>query len=93
MEADTVIMLLGAAATVCGLVAGAVSRERALSGRISGGNAELHKRLDTLKDDMNADFARKDDMRDAVSLLRQDVKGLRDDLQTLTRTLINSKGD
>ena len=66
--------------TFCALlvtfVGGVIARDRQVSAKISNDNSKTHSRIDDLKDDMNENFARKDDVRESVKRVERSIESL-----------------
>lgn len=66
--------------TFCALlvtfVGGVIARDRQVSAKISNDNSKTHSRIDHLKDDMNENFARKDDVRESVKRVERSIESL-----------------
>lgn len=77
------------------LIGGIIVRDRQVTKRISDGNAKTHERIDSLKDDMNDNFARKDDVRESVRRVERGIENLgqemRQNHKDLTALLIKDK--
>ena len=80
-QTDFLFKLISAAVGLGALITGAIMRDRALTKKISDGDANSHKRIDTLKDELNSNFARKDDMKDSVSRVERSVENLGKELR------------
>ena len=74
------------------MIGGIIVRDRNVSKRISDGNQKLHDRVDELKDTMNSEFARKDDVKESVRRVERGIEGLgkemRENHKSLTELLI-----
>jgi uncharacterized membrane protein len=57
-------------------VGGVIARDRQVSAKISNDNSKTHSRIDDLKDDMNENFARKDDVRESVKRVERSIESL-----------------
>lgn len=78
-----------------GLVGGIIVRDRNISKRISDGDSKSHSRIDALKDDINDNFARKDDVRESVRRVEKSIDSLgqelRENHKSLTALLMDKR--
>ena len=69
------------------MLGGIVVRDRNISKRISDGDAKSHSRIDALKDDVNENFARKDDVQNSVKRVERGIENLGNELRQNHRDL------
>ena len=90
---DLIKLALSGGSFLLALVGGVVFRDRQLSKGISDCNTNTHVRIDDLKDDINANFARKDDMKESIRRVERSIDGLgaelRENHKALTVLIVN----
>lgn len=91
-EADATMgmvrLIMGFGSFCLALIGGVVFRDRQVAKRISDGNAAVHKRVDDMKDDINENFARKDDMKESIRRVERSIEGLGQELRQNHKDLI-----
>ena len=89
---DAIKLALAIGGFLLTLIGGIIVRDRQVSKRISDGNEKLHDRIDEVKDTMNSDFARKDDVRESVRRVERSIETLgtemRQNHKDLTQLLV-----
>ena len=96
MEALTTVDAIKLALAIGGflltLIGGIIVRDRQVSKKISDGNEKLHDRIDEVKDTMNSEFARKDDVKESVRRVERSIETLgtemRQNHKDLTKLLV-----
>ena len=89
-------ILLTVGSFILALIGGIIVRDRQVSKRISDSSAKANDRIDTIKDDMNENFARKDDVRESVRRVERGIENLgqemRQNHKDLTALIVKDKG-
>lgn len=89
---DAIKLALAIGGFLLTLIGGIIVRDRQVSKKISDGNEKLHDRIDELKDTMNSEFARKDDVRESVRRVERSIETLgtemRQNHKDLTQLLV-----
>lgn len=89
---DAIKLALAIGGFLLTLIGGIIVRDRQVSKKISDGNEKLHDRIDEVKDTMNSEFARKDDVRESVRRVERSIETLgtemRQNHKDLTQLLV-----
>ena len=88
-------VLLTVGSFILALIGGIIVRDRQVSKRITDSSTKTHERIDAIKDDMNENFARKDDVRESIRRVERGIENLgqemRQNHKDLTALIIKDK--
>lgn len=74
---------------IVAMVGGIIVRDRNISNRIIEGDSKIHVRLDDMKDDLNENFARKDDVKESIRRVERQIETINDNIDRKHESIIN----